>query len=434
MANNLEDEMRAVVAQMGEQEDQQPQAEIQDIYVLIVREHEEVEDNWQVVDAVPLQRSPISPQLCEYKTLLIVLLCCLPTLLSILFQIYLLQNPPIATVTIIPKSQDISLSGALQLGRRLQPITISQSTTAPATGHGHQNAQVATGTVTLYNGQQSEQKVAQGTVLTGNDGVGVETIQSAIIPPGDPGTGYGAVTVPAQALQAGSKGNIRPGDINTSIGIAMFAKNSQFTGGQDERDFSTVSTLDIHRISTPLKMAVAQSMQGAWQATAKQHETILILPCSPTITPDHQPGDEAIQVKVAVSLSCSAIAYNSQMLQEKAEALLNDRARTELGTGYSLLGDIGVSVKRATAPTALPRFVLLSFKASGTWIYALSHSEQQHIRSLIAGKTRKEALRILVSLSGIAQASITWDDNTRLPKDSVFIHLVIRVLPGRVEP
>jgi hypothetical protein len=118
----------------------------------------------------------------------------------------------------------------------------------------------------------------------------------------------------------------------------------------------------------------------------------------------------------------------------KAEALLADRGATELGTGYRLFGDSQVTIIRVTVTNTSPNLVYLSFKASGTWVYALPFSVQEHIKSLIAGKTSKEAIRTLASLPGIAQASIAWDENSRLPKDRGSIHLIIRVLSGRAEP
>ena len=81
------------------------------------------------------------------------------------------------------------------------------------TGHGHQDARAATGTVTFYNGLFTQQFVASGTVYTGQDGVAIVTTQDATIPPGSPGTGYGTVTIAAQAVTAGTSGNIQAGDI-----------------------------------------------------------------------------------------------------------------------------------------------------------------------------------------------------------------------------
>ena len=57
MTNNLEDEVKRIVASMDNQESQdntqRPQDEIHDVYVLIVREREE-EDHTQIVESNPI--------------------------------------------------------------------------------------------------------------------------------------------------------------------------------------------------------------------------------------------------------------------------------------------------------------------------------------------------------------------------------------------
>jgi baseplate J-like protein len=435
MANNIEQEIRAVLAQMdnGEQQEQQtPPEDIQDIYVLIVREHGEVEeDQPQVIDSEPVTPPDKPTQSFPYLTLSIVLVCLLPMLASILLQVYLLQNPPIATVTITPKSQTVTLSGTVQLGRLLQPLTISQSQITPTTGKGHQDAQAATGTVTFYNGQQTEQTIVAGTVFTGQNGVSIETTQSATIPPGNPSTGYGTVTVTAQALQAGSNGNIQAGDVNSPIAIAVFVKNNQFRGGQDERDFSTVSQQDIHRVSTTLEKSVALSMQAVLQGQLSLLEQLQLLPCTPTVISDHPIGAEATSVKVTVSQTCSAVAYRSQDLATKATAYLANKAQQTTGAGYSLFGTVLVSLKQTSVTNTPHPLVFLSFQATGTWIYALFPSAQQQIKHLIAGKSTQQAAQSLAALPGIERATIHFSgisDPERVPKSTQNIHLVLLVL------
>src|SRR6266487_4073523 len=215
MTNNLENEIRAIVAGMDDQQNEQtPPGDIQDIYVLIVRETDtEAEDQSNIIESEPVTPPVSAKQPFEYVTLGIVLLCCIPMLSSIMLQVYLLQNPAIATVTIIPKSQQVSLNGSLQLGRVLQPITISQSATTHTTGRGHQDARNATGTVTFYNGQLNSIFIPAGFILTGSDGVQIVTDQDASIPASNLPQ-VGQVTVSAHAINAGSKGNIPSFDIN----------------------------------------------------------------------------------------------------------------------------------------------------------------------------------------------------------------------------
>jgi hypothetical protein len=177
MTNDLEDELQRFVARMENQENPQtPPEAIQDIYVLIVREQEE--DQTQIVDS-----TPVPPQHVSFLPAYAI--CCFYFLLilsTLVFQCYCILNPLVATITIIPRSQQVTLSGTFQLGRVLHPITISQSQTTQATGKGHQDAKAATGFITLYNGQFQIVTIAAGTILTGTSGIQVVIDQDASIP------------------------------------------------------------------------------------------------------------------------------------------------------------------------------------------------------------------------------------------------------------
>lgn len=405
MTNSLEDEMNRMVESMDSQEQEQdtnaeppPADEIQDIYVLIVREHEEEEEHPQVVEStpdVPPQPAPVTTQndtfLSTYMFLCFYLFLIVSTLA---FQLFCLFHPQTATITIIPKSQQVTLSGTLQLGRMLSPLTLSQSQTTPTTGKGHQDAKAATGQITLYNGEFQSVPIAAGTILTGASGIQVVTDQGATIPPGNP-PDYGQVTISAHALNQGVKGNIPAYDIHQACCAAsVLAKNTQpFTGGQDERDFQTVAKSDIASTATPLKTSLAQSLLGAFQGQLKPNEQLHLLPCTPTVSSDHQPGQEVARFKVTVSQTCSAAAYNSQELAKRAATLLSQQALQKMGAGYRSYGMVQVSVTKASIPNRST--VFLSFHVQGTWIYALSQTAQQRIKAMIAGKTAQEALQLL---------------------------------------
>ncbi len=344
---------------------------------------------------------------------------------TLLLQSSLPFNSPTATITIIPKSQTVTLTGTLQLGRVVAPITLSQSATAPATGKGHQDPKQAQGTLTFYNGLLTPQTVTAGTVLTSSSGIQIVTTKDAAIPPGNPPT-YGQATVSAHAMNPGTRGNIPPGDINQACcANAVLAKNTTpFHGGQDERNFQVVTKQDISTGAAPLKPAVAQSMQAALHTHIQQSEELFVFPCAPTVRADHQPGAEAGQVTITVSETCSAVAYAKAALQAKATDLVSHQARQQLGTGYSLVGNVHVTVNQAQVSHAIPTLV---FSCQGTWVYALSQEAQQQMKQRIAGKPKQEALTLLLSWPGIQSASIAWNENTKLPNDMNAIHLVILV-------
>ena len=257
----------------------------------------------------------------------------------------------------------------------LTPITLSQTATAPATGKGHQDARSATGTLTFYNGSFAAQTVYADTVFTGADGVQVVTDETAAIPPNNPPMD-GQASTPAHAVNTGLTGNIQPLDINGTVSNSLYVKNpASFTGGRDERDFQTVAKSDIDVTASQLKDTLNQSTQGA-----------------------------------------------AHVLDTKATELLISKAFKQPGAGYSLFGTIQVTVNHAIPTHNTPTLVL---SIQGLWIYAISNKEQERIKRLIKGRTKQEALHILASLPGIEKASMNWDDNTKLPRDSRYIHLVL---------
>ncbi len=442
--SNYIDEVTRLLARLDgqHQENTEPEQEtpipdtqepIEDIYVYILREREEEEDE-QVIDSTltePDTNVPPAPSLIQplpgdkrseriaYALLSVSLLMVASI---ILLQLSILINPPIATIVLIPKSQTISLTGTLQLGRVLSPVTISQSQIAPTTGKGHQDAKQATGILTFYNGSNTPQTSNAGTVFTGNDGIQVVTDADTNIPAANPPV-FGQATVPAHALHANAQGNIPAYDINVALSSDLTVKNlAAFTGGQDERNFQTVTKADITTAAASLKTTITHSMQAALQTQLTTDEQVQPFPCTPTTAADHQLGQEANEVKVTVSVTCSGVAYDTKSLETRATQLLTTQAVKKLGTGYSELGNPQVSVTQATAHN---KTTMLSFSSQGIWVYGLSTAAQEQIKHLIAGKTKQEALHILESQPGIERVSTQWDENTKLPKDIQYIHLVI---------
>src|SRR5260370_26548505 len=413
----------------------------QDVYIqYIFIEREEEEDEQDIIDSTltvtePDTNVPYTPpiqpltktQARDEKTSthvgffmmsLLLFLC----LASIALQLHFILNPLIATIILIPKSQTLSLNATAQLGRLLPPTTLSQEKTVPTTGHDHQDARAATGTVTYYNDSNTPQTSNAGTVFTGNDGIQVATDIDADIPAANPPI-EGQATVPAHALNANAKGNIQAYDINLAVSSDLTVKNlSNFSGGQDARDFQTVTKQDIANAAAPLKTTLAERMQGALTRQLQTRQALVTPPCTPKVSTDHQIGDEATQVKVTLSETCSGVAYNTLDLESKATQLLTTQALKKLGTGYSMLGDAQVTTTTATVTASHP---IIAYYCNGVWVYVLSDKAQEHIKDLIKGKTTQDALHLLASQPGIERVSTSWDVNTKLPKDTQNIDLVI---------
>ena len=385
---------------------------------------DEEEPAASVIDSPPATRA--APHLPPPFVLFLLLLCLL--LVGDLADNQLIALlTPTATIAITPEVQTVRLHSTASLGKLLSSITLSQSQTVPATGHGHQDASYAVGTVTFYNGQQTAQTIPLGTVFTGSDGVNIVTTQTASIPAGNPGIGYGTVTVTAQAQQIGGRGNIQAGDINTTIALAVFVKSNPFHGGQDARDFLLVTKADRDRAASSLQARVTTSMSAALQGQLLPGQVLHPLLCSPAITADHAIGEEATSLKVAVSETCTAVAYDEQQLQTRATQLLTMQAARTFGVGYLLAGKVQISVSKAAASRTSPQ-VVLTFTCAGTFAYTLTAQAQQHLKTLLAGQPRLSALRWLRQQPGIQTASISGvSDNQPLPDDLSHLHLLIMV-------
>ncbi len=98
------------------------------------------------VHVAPDEQEAPAPQPRRLSSLLVVATgtVCLAVLLAHFFLPAFLAPP--ATVTITPLSRDLSAVTTLSFqGRPLGPLTLAQTTTAPATGHWHQDARRAQG-------------------------------------------------------------------------------------------------------------------------------------------------------------------------------------------------------------------------------------------------------------------------------------------------
>jgi len=412
--------------------------------IVFTAETEEPHDTTSYIDApIPdLEAKPLQPQqqptVQNLLAYVIVGFFLLLVLSALLLQLYFIVHPIIATVYLLPNIKQVSAPGSLHIvtgspashtqlvGRELRLVTLTQTATTPATGIKHQNAAHAHGYLTFYNGQYTTLTVSSDTIFTGRDGVLIQTDQNAVIPPASPPY-LGSVTVSAHARNPGSSGNIAAYDINLPCCFtAVKVQNtSLFTGGQDEADFTVVTQKDIDSLSQALQTAITQSMGTAILSQQMPGETLVRIPCSPNVSPSNLPGDEASHVKVIVSETCAAIAYDTNRFHKSATDLLTQQAQMRLGSGYSLLSPVQIT-EQQTHVTA--EDVTLTFTTRGKFVYQIPPQQEQRIQRLIAGKPKQEAVALLLSMPGIQQASIAGiEDLQDVPKNRQYIHLVLIV-------
>jgi len=334
---------------------------------------------------------------------------------------------PIVTITITPQVQTITITKTFPLGidgvqgRVLPVLTVSQSQTTQATGKGHQNARQATGTLTLYNGLFTAQDVPGGTVFTGGDGVQVVTRTSITIPAANPPQ-FAEGSVSAYAVRAGRTGNIAAGDIDITIANGVLVKNSQFAGGRDARDFISVTKGDIQGSVSSLTSTLLSSERAALSTQLTEGEELVSPTCSPTVTTNHRPGDEASAVQVMVSESCKALAYNQQALQKATTQQLTTKTNT-IEKGYHLARAIEVTVLSAQITDQPRGAASIAVTIHGVWVYTIN---EKQVTTLVSGRLRQQAVHLVSLLPGVHHVTISGGANTDvLPEDTAHIHLLI---------
>ncbi|HYU71572.1 MAG TPA: hypothetical protein VEL31_02735 [Ktedonobacteraceae bacterium] len=336
---------------------------------------------------------------------------------------------PTATVTIVPISKQITTNSVITIvagqtptaeqiaGRALPAVTMSQQQTVPTTGKVHQDARAAHGFLTFYNAATYSQVIPAGTMVTGTDGGEIITDQDAIIPAASYPT-FGQSTVAAHAVVTGPAGNIAGGDIyGPCCRLNVSAVNGPFTGGKLARDYRTVTAQDIRTVATSLDKGVVQSVQAALQTQVHTDETLITpLACQQHITPDHQPGEEARQVQITVSETCTGMTYTTQAYQSRLTQIMDQQA----GDGYFSLGEIQSSITQATVQDH--HRTQLHVSMAQDYAYHISQEQQQRLKILIAGKEKAQAISLLLHVPGIQSVSVS---SATIPMDIQHIRVIV---------
>jgi len=325
---------------------------------------------------------------------------------------------PTATVTILPSGNTVATTASVQVaGRALSSVMLTQARIVRATGTGHQDAQAASGAVTFYNGYTEVQAIPAGTLLQAASGVQVVTGQAASVPAAVPPM-QGQATVTAYAIQAGTTGNIKAYDIYGACCRAyiLVQNTAAFTGGREARTFRTVTQSALDSAVHPLKAAITQSANAAFQAQLQPGEALAPPDCVITSASDHQAQEEGMQARVTVTAACNAEAYPVQAVQAQAAQGLTIAASQQLGSGYVLTGDPHVTVTGASANGGMLR---LTLRAQGTMAYQFGQEQLQAIRSRIAGMDKTQAAAWLARQKGVKAVSIAVSGiGATLPQDT----------------
>jgi hypothetical protein len=128
--------------------------------------------------------------------------------------------------------------------------------------------------------------------------------------------------------------------------------------------------------AAPLETSLTSQAQEAVQAQVQTGEQLVHpVQCSPQVTANPAVGEEATQVTVQVSVTCTAATYNAHGVQSRVNALLGREATTRLGSAYALQGQITSTVNAVTVLDGRRGVVRLHVQVEGVWAYQLSATQ-----------------------------------------------------------
>jgi len=342
--------------------------------------------------------------------------------------------PPIAVITVTPRSMieqerialvAVTTSPTLDQvpARMLTSISPEMQATVLASGVEIQPARVATGFITFFNLAPYAQVVGLGTVLTASAGIQVRTLQEVLVPAGNAPV-QGSATVPAQALQPGTSGNLPIGAITASCcAKGILARNMQpFTGGEDPGNFTIVQQHDIDSAAALFLPQVQQAAQHALQANVLPAEQLVAPPtCRTQVQSDHPAGSQASTVTVSVTATCWGEVFDRRAVEQFARTEFTQQIQVRLGTHFQLEGVVWLAAVQVVAQHE-HGILTLSILASGLWIYQLNRTALGH---LLAGKPRNDATALLARTPGILHATISGWNAAILPTDPAQIQMVV---------
>jgi VCBS repeat-containing protein len=327
-----------------------------------------------------------------------------------------------AMVTIKPMSQEMRKTYTIGVndqvsspmtvkGRALSASSEQLVQSGPVTGQGHHNAVSATGTmvVSQINLTNSTGNDVLNLSIADNNGVTATGDKSVHIYTG------GTVSIPSHASPAGSAGNIGAHDMDgpiqiidhytqAVIGTAYISNPQPFSGGVDARDYTYVQQADIDKVANALAAQLMPNTKAKVKQQVNSGELLVQDPsCSPKISSDHQPQDEAASVTVKVSVTCSGLTYRNQQLLDAALQEYNQDGTTHFGKGYNVVGATVLSK---------PTFISgssgsFSITVNGIWTFQYTDQSQLELKKLIAGKPTSDALQTLHARKDIQNVTVT---------------------------
>jgi hypothetical protein len=286
--------------------------------------------------------------------------------------------------------------------------------------------------LSFVNGSNKPYVFGTQTPITSKSGITVYLDAPVTIPAGVPGVSYGKATGAATTAITGTKANIPAGDIYVSGSTPITISNdAPFTGGQDPAHYNYATQADVNTAAASLQVSLKQQAQSALQTKATADQPLADnITCTPKVTPDQPVGDTGTAVNslmVTVTTTCNADAYDAKGLRTLMGTLLQTQANTDLGSGYTLRGNLLTQVTVVDVNTT-SGVAHLNANAQGRYAYNLDN-QVNAFKTLIKGLSVDKARAALLGKAGVSDVQFP-NGTTTLPTDVGQINIIIAYPQG----
>ena len=303
--------------------------------------------------------------------------------------------------------------------------TVKGNSTVKTTGTQTSNPTQATGTLIFSN--SGFLPLNLGIVTLTHDNLTIRTTQPVQID-AQHGNKPGTAVVPALVTTPGDAGNLGAHalDGNYNVPGVSVTNPSPFTGGSNGQTIHIIQQSDVDSVKTDLVPRLRQQLEQQFQKKLSSGEVLGIQPhYDVSITPEQPIGTTTDQVKIDVTITGNALAYNKDQATHIAAQLLTTEAQHSLGTNYTLhdqVSQVGTTSVKAGQNNAL----YLNIQVHGQWIYNFSQSQIASWPTNLKGSTSTTALAYLNQQPGVARVELRLPFNSdHLPTETDQIKIII---------
>ncbi|CAN5552224.1 hypothetical protein BH23CHL5_BH23CHL5_05580 [soil metagenome] len=274
----------------------------------------------------------------------------------------------------------------------------------PASGAMTVGDQAATGEVVLRNASEVDVSIGPSTVITTFEGNQYQFVEPIVVPAATPDGRAGEMVAVISAATPGGESNRELGMLSGQLqeGVYFSNRTTPVSGGTD-RLITVVTEEDLAKLQVDAERTLASL---AMSSTLAGNLRIVPSTLSATVVQnrfDHQPGDEAADVKVESTVTYEALAFSTDELTDIAIAALGSSVPED----YELRpGTLTFDPPVESGESNGLRSMIVS--VHGEAVASVSTGQMDDLADELSGKGEREAVEILNAQPWIRESSVTF--------------------------